>query len=239
MNMNKRLALTVIIGFGSISLAMAQAPYDEYILTWSGTGYTTNKDGKITAITVSGKDFVDRIAADNALDPALLVFVYRAEKRDTAVVYRSNGVFVADVYQMEYTYTDVTNPTDTTTYRQAFLNDEYHTNATGSTFGIETKTVNKEGNLTSYLYHGTFQYSMPGPPTPLDPEVYTVWSGSFVTGARVPYKGPLSALNSKKTRSTFQEARVSPTRHYSRRGGELLGIHRGLDLSLHTIQYPV
>ena len=86
MNMNKRLALTVIIGFGSISLAMAQAPYDEYILTWSGTGYTTNKDGKITAITVSGKDFVDRIAADNSLDPALLVFVYRAEKRDTAVV---------------------------------------------------------------------------------------------------------------------------------------------------------
>jgi hypothetical protein len=189
MNMSKKLVLTMIIGFGFTLPAMAQAPYDQFILTWSGTGYTTNKNGKLTAITVSGKDFVDRVAADNGVNPSLLVFVYRAEKRDTAVVYRSNGVFLADVYQVEYTYTDVTNPPDTTTYRQAFLNDEYHTNAIGSTFGIETKAFNKDGDIIDYSYHGTFQYSMPGPPTPLDPEVDTVWVGSFSTGARVPYTG--------------------------------------------------
>jgi hypothetical protein len=169
--------------------------------------------------------------------PSLLVFVYRAEKRDTAVVYRSNGEFLADVYQMEYTYNDVTNPTGTTTYRQAFLNDEYHTNAIGSTFGIETKTVNKEGNLSSYSYHGTFQYAMGDSPTPLDPEVNTVWSGSFSTGARIPYTLPITSLDPKKSRSIFREARLAPALHNSRRGAELLVMHRGLDLSLHKSQH--
>jgi hypothetical protein len=239
MNMNKRLILTAIIGFGSTMLALAQAPYDQYLMSWAATGYTTNANGRVITITEGGKDFIDRVAADNGLNPADLVFVYRAEKRDMAVVYRSTGAFVADVYQMEYTFTDVTNPTDTGTYRQAFLNDEYHTNATGSTFGIETKTVNKEGNITSYLYHGTFQYAMPGPPTPLDPEVNTVWCGSFITGARIPYTLPITSLDLKQSHPNVQEARVTPKRHYGRRGGELLGIHRALDLPTHKINDPV
>ena len=153
-----------------------------------------------------------------------LCLVYRAEKRDMAVVYRSNGEFVADVYQTEYTYLDVTNAADTTTVRQAFLADEYHTDQngnpipTGSTVGIETKTVNKLGNITSYYYHGTFQYAMYGGPTPLDPETNTVWTGTFFTGARVPYKLPISSL---EKHSQFQIAKQP-----RRRGGELLARRR-------------
>jgi hypothetical protein len=234
MNMNKKLTLTLLIGFSSTLMALAQAPYDQYLLAWTGTGYTTNSHGKLAATSITGHDFVIRVAQDNFPDNwasivPQLCLVYRAEKRDIAVVYRSTGEFVADVYQMEYSFTDVTNPTDTTTYRQAFLNDEYHTSsvngysgeAFGSTFGIETKTVNKLGNIASYYYHGTFQYAMSGPPTPLDPEVNTVWVGSFYTGARVPYKGSLSSLKPSRSHAAFQVARRT-----FRRGGELLRMHR-------------
>jgi hypothetical protein len=205
-----RLALTVMIGIGSSCVAMAQAPYDQYLMSWTATGYTTTPQGTVAVTPLTQREFVLRVAADNGLNANDLCFVYRAEKRDMAVVERATGAFIADVYQMEYTYTDVTNASDTLTYRQAFLNDEYHTNATGSTFGVESKIVNKAGNLASYSYHGTFQYAMPGPPTPLDPEVNTVWVGTFMTGARVPYTLPITYEDFRKSRPGTRQARVSP-----------------------------
>src|SRR5581483_3834229 len=82
---------------------------DLFRLYWRGTYYTTNATGHIIARAFTEQDFVNKVAKDNGLDPSTLVFVYRPNKRDTVVV-RSNGAFVADVIQMEYTYTDVRNP---------------------------------------------------------------------------------------------------------------------------------
>ncbi|HEY3914908.1 MAG TPA: hypothetical protein VGN61_10525 [Verrucomicrobiae bacterium] len=226
-----KLTLTLMLGFCSAFTALAQAPYDQYLISWQGTGYTTAK-GHISASVITPAILVKRVAQDNFPDNwqqmiPQLCLVYRAEKRDMAVVYKSNGAFVADVYQTEYTYLDVTNATDTSVVRQAFLADEYHTDQngnpipTGSTFGIETKTVNKLGNITSYYYHGNFQYAMYGGPTPLDPEINTVWTGTFSTGARVPYKLPISSAKPVEKRSQFQFA-AQP----HQRGGERMASRR-------------
>jgi hypothetical protein len=231
MNMNTRLTLTLLIGLTSTCAALAQAPYDQYLMTWNATGYTTDAKGHVVASSLGPQAFINRIAADNGLNPATLCFVYRAEKRDTAVVVRSTGEFIADVYQTEYYYTDITNASDTATYRQAYLDDEYHTNPDGSpnpigsTFGVETKTVDKNGNITSYSYHGNFQYVMPGPPTPLDPEVNTVWTGTFSTGARIPYRLPITSLDKKRSQTPRLARFQPPGKDRSiKRGGELLAV---------------
>lgn len=228
MNMNKKLTLTLMIGFCSTMMAVAQAPYDQFIITWRASGYTTNAAGRLVAVAGSGQQFVNRIAQDNFPNnwqavAAQLCLVYRAEKRDMAVVYRSTGEFLADVYQVENVFTELTNPPNTTVVVQALLTDEFHDNAIGSLFGIQTKTTDKNGNITSFAYSGNFQYSMPGPPTPLDPEVGTIWIGNFVTGARVPYKLAISSVKPKLPAPIFREARR--TFH---RGAELLQFHQHL-----------
>jgi hypothetical protein len=99
------------------------------------------------------------------------------EKHDTAVVRAADGAFVADVIQMEYSFTDVSNTNQTRTVRQAFLFDEAHNGAVGSAFGTETARRDPNGNLTGYTFRGTFQYAFP--------ESGEVYSGTFTTGARV------------------------------------------------------
>ncbi len=95
------------------------------------------------------------------------------------VARKSDGAFIADVIQLQYTDTDVSNTDASKTVRQSFLNDEYHASALGSAFGTETIKWDKNGNISTYSYKGTFQYSMP--------DTGTVYSGSFSTGSRVKY----------------------------------------------------
>ena len=38
MNINKKLALAAMIGIGSSWQAIAQAPYDQYLMSWVATG---------------------------------------------------------------------------------------------------------------------------------------------------------------------------------------------------------
>jgi hypothetical protein len=149
---------------------------DLFRLTWHGKVYTSGAGGVVIK-SVSEKDFVQKVAQDNGLDPATLVFVYRPDKHDTAVVRASDGAFVADVLQMEYNFTEATNSTDTQTVRQALLYDEAHTIALGSAFGTEKTRRDPSGKITGYSFRGTFQYSIP--------ENGTVYSGTFAAGKRV------------------------------------------------------
>jgi hypothetical protein len=120
------------------------------------------------------KDIIQQIAVNNGLDPRQLALVYRVEARDTAVVWKNNGAFVADVVQLQYNFTDVANASETAAVRQAMLNDEYHSNPIGSAFGSERSKRDPNGNLVSYSFKGTFQYAFP--------EAGSIYSGSFSTG---------------------------------------------------------
>jgi hypothetical protein len=172
----------VLIGVSSCVTAQAQEQTNQFLMSWNATGYTTNAKGKIIATNLTAQTLINKVAYDNGINPKDCDFVYRVEKRDTAVVWKTNGVFIADVYQMEYTFEDITNEAGTVNYCESLLNDEYHTNAIGSTFGLEEKTFNREGYLVGYTYHGTFHYALP--------ENNVVFTGSFATGARVYLKSP-------------------------------------------------
>jgi hypothetical protein len=149
---------------------------DLFRLFWRGTYYTKNASGHIVAVPFTEQMFVNQVARNNGLDPSQCIFVYRPDKRDTVVV-RRNGAFVADIIQMEYTYTDVNNPNNTVIVRQAFLFDEAHDSALGSFLGTERRSYNSNGTLASDQLSGRFQYSKP--------DIGTVYNGSAWTGDRV------------------------------------------------------
>ena len=177
MKISNLLIFALVTGMGSCLAAQAQEQTNEVLMTWSATGYTTNAKGNIIATNLTQQTLINRVAADNGINPKDCEFVYRVEKLDTGVVWKTNGLFIADVYQMEYTFLDVTNAAGTEDYCGSLLNDEYHTNAIGSTFGIKEMRHNSEGYLTSFSYHGTFHCAFP--------ENNVVFTGSFSTGARV------------------------------------------------------
>jgi glycerol kinase len=176
----KLLKFAIAIGMGSCLAAQAQEQTNEVLMNWHATGYTVNPDGHVIVTNLNQQTLINKVAEDNGIDPKDCEFVYRVEKRDTAVVWKTNGVFIADVYQMEYTFQDVTNESGTLNYCESLLNDEYHTNAIGSTFGVETKRYNSDGYLMGYNYHGTFHCAFP--------ENNVVFTGTFATGARVYLK---------------------------------------------------
>jgi hypothetical protein len=149
---------------------------DLFQMFWRGTYYTTNSTGHIIAVPFTEQDFINKVAQDNGLDPAGLLFAYRPNKRDTVVI-RSNGAFVADIIQMQFTFTDVNNPNHTVTVRQALLFDEAHDNAIGSWMGLELRTFNATGGLANSTLTGWMQYSLP--------EANAVYGGKAFTGKRV------------------------------------------------------
>jgi hypothetical protein len=177
----KLLFFALVMEMSLCWAAQAQEQTNEVLMSWVATGYTTNANGNIIATNLTQQTLINKVAADNGINPKDCEFVYRVEKLDTAVVWKTNGVFISDVYQMEYTFEDVTNAADTLDFCESLLNDEYHTNAIGSTFGINEIHQNSDGYLTSFYYHGTFHCAFP--------ENNVVFTGSFATGARVYIKG--------------------------------------------------
>ena len=150
----------------------------QYLLTWRGTAYATNGLGRVVATRFSERDIIRTIAQNNGItNLRTLAFVYRADKRDTAVVRLSDGGIVSDWQQIQYSYTDVTDANGAYTVKQAFLNDEYHDQAIGSLVGIENWRRNSIGNTVSYSFRGSFQFAIR--------ETDTVCSGTFSTGRRV------------------------------------------------------
>jgi hypothetical protein len=150
---------------------------NQYVLTWRGTAYSTNALGRVVATRFTERDIIKTIAANNEITDRNLAFVYRADKRDTAVVRLTDGWMVSDWQQIQYSYTDVASSNGTYTVKQAFLNDEYHDQAIGSLFGIENWRRNANGATVSYSFRGSFQFAIP--------ETGTVYSGTFSTGRRV------------------------------------------------------
>jgi len=180
LKISRPMALSILVGLASISTAKAQ---DQFLLAWNATGYTYNSKGELVATNVNAQTFIKKVAADNGLDPKDLAFVYRVENLDTVVAFKTNGQFVADIYQMEDTFTAITNAPNTMDARQSLLTIENATNfdgalvTIGGIFGIEDFHHDAEGNITSYSYHGNFNYSLPGETV--------VFSGTFSTGARL------------------------------------------------------
>ena len=172
MKIRNALACSLTIGLLQPFLVNAD---DFFKMSWHGTAYTTSSSGQVVARPFSEKDFIQKVATDNGTDPKTLAFVYRPQHHDTVVV-RINDGWWADVIQMEYSFTEVSNSNQTKLIRQAFLyNDETGSTPIGSVFGMETAKYNSDGSLMSDSFHGTFQYSIDG----------VVYSGSFSTGARV------------------------------------------------------
>jgi hypothetical protein len=208
-----QMALSIVLGLGSVITARAQ---DQFYLSWVAVGYTYNAKGQMVATNENAETFIKKVAADNGLNPADLAFVYRVENLDTVVAFKSNGQFVADIYQMETTYTDITNLLNTVSCIQSTLTTE--TNLAGDLgniggiFGIQEHTYNKEGTLTGFSYHGSFNYSPPGQ--------NVVFSGSFATGARLklvtsdetePGAGPVKkAAQTAPANQTGQNAQAPP-----------------------------
>lgn len=148
---------------------------DLFRMSWHGTAYTTGSNGQVTARPFSERDFIQKVATDNGISPGDLAFVYRPKNHDTVVVRMSDGWW-ADVIQMEYNFTEVSNSNQTKMIRQAFLyNDETGSTPIGSAFGMESAKYASDGSLVSDNFHGTFQYSIDG----------ILYSGSFSSGARV------------------------------------------------------
>ncbi|HZR16562.1 MAG TPA: hypothetical protein VFE51_04485, partial [Verrucomicrobiae bacterium] len=158
MKKNWKLGSVLVLILGTTLSTQAD---DLFRLFWRGTYYTKNDTGHIVAVNFTEQDFVNKVAQDNGLDPSTLVFVYRPDRRDTVVVRASNGQFIADVIQMEYTWTDVVNPTGAVTVRHALLFDEYHQAALGSFFGLELASRDANGNLVNDSLNGTVLYSKP------------------------------------------------------------------------------
>lgn len=170
----KHLLLFILLGTQTLAL-QAQAQYAQYVLSWRGTGYLKDQAGNIRKIRATDKDLVQVVATNNGLDPNQLALVYRVDARDTAVVWKKNGAFVADVMQVQYLYVDVSNANDTMAVRQAMLYDEAHDmTPIGSVFGTERASRDAAGNLRSYSFKGNFQYAFP--------EQDAVYSGTFSTG---------------------------------------------------------
>ena len=168
--------LVLIVLLTSVAAVNSRAD-DLFQLFWRGTYYANNGSGRIVAVSFTEQDFVNKVAQDNGLDPSTLVFVYRPDRRDTVVVRASDGQFIADVIQMEYTWTDVVNPTGAVAVRHALLFDEYHQDPLGSFFGVEVASRNSNGGLVNDSLSGTVLYAKP--------DVGVVYGARIWTGARV------------------------------------------------------
>jgi hypothetical protein len=168
-----RVLLPVLL----LMMAPASRGDDLFQLFWRGTYYTKNDTGHIIAVQFTEQDFVNKIAQDNGLNPSTLVFVYRPDRRDTVVVRASDGQFIADVIQMEYTWTDVVNPSGAVIVRHALLFDEYHQAALGSFFGLELSSHDVNGALINDTLTGTVLYSKP--------DAGIVYGASIWTGQRI------------------------------------------------------
>ena len=113
----------VIAAFLALQTFSVLAQNHQYLMRWRGTAYSTDSTGRVVAKHFAEKDFIKTIADNNGItDLRGLAFVYRADKRDTAVVRLSDGGIVSDVQQIQYAYTDVASSNGSYTARQAFLN---------------------------------------------------------------------------------------------------------------------
>jgi hypothetical protein len=149
---------------------------DLFQLFWRGTYYARNSTSHIIAVSFTEQSLVEQVAQNSGLDASQLIFVYRPQKRDAAVV-QKNGAFVATVFQMQSTFTDINNPNNSITVRQALLSNPANANISGSFFGLEQRTLSAAGGLSSDSLTGMAVYS--------NSDGNLVYSAHVSTGSRV------------------------------------------------------
>ena len=169
----------VLLGLFCLSCLAAPAiqARELYQLSWKGTVYKSN-GSRVVAMRYSEKDIIAKVAADNGIeDVHRLAFVYVAEDQDTEVVFADTGEYVADVFQLEISFVEVPDASNTIAVRQAFIFNEAHEQALGSAFGIQRNKFNAAGERIGVSYKGSFQFSIP--------DEGAVYSGTFATGKRL------------------------------------------------------
>lgn len=148
-----------------------------YIMHWRGKSFSPGDDGHIVKRKYTEKDIIREAARDNGItDLKALAYVYVANERNTEVVWKATGQTVREIFQFEYSYTDVTNAKDTHAVKQAFIEDEYH-GQIGSIFGNEKSRRNANSKLVKYRFTGRFQFAYP--------DTDTIYSGVFTTGRKI------------------------------------------------------
>jgi hypothetical protein len=180
MIMKTRTILALALGLALVHPSSANAD-DLFQMFWRGTFYVTDANGNLFHAPFTEQSFINRVAKDNGLDPSTLLFVYRADKRDTAVV-AANGKFIADVIQIGLIdsntgFFDLPNAAGTQIIRHALLFDEAHQDPIGSAVGSEAPVRDANGNLVSTSFSGIFEFAYP--------EKNIICFGTFSTGRRV------------------------------------------------------
>ena len=164
--------------------------HDQFQLHWHSTLYYNDSSGNLIVKRFTDKDIVEIVAQKLGVSPQGLVFVYRVDAFDTAVVDRATGggqVNVDYLQLPDVTFTNnlmiqVSSPAENV--RQADIVDEYHSSAIGTISGVEHQRFNPDGTLRQEIFHGTFHLAYPpGEPTGGFP--YGVYRGAFATGKRI------------------------------------------------------
>src|SRR6267142_6744714 len=91
------LAFASAIGLANPLFASDQ---DQFAISWRGTIHYNDGTGRMITKSYTDKDVVKTIADANSLNPNDQIMVYRPDAFDTAVVYNSTGLFVADYLQL-------------------------------------------------------------------------------------------------------------------------------------------
>jgi hypothetical protein len=151
---------------------------DIYRMQWQGTAYRTDSAGHVVKVRYTEKDIIRKCAQDNGIaNTSALAYVYVANEQNTEVVWAATGQTVCEVFQFEFSKTDVSSADGTRVVRQAFIFDEGHGEAVGTILGGENSRRNANGDLIAFSYSGRFQFAFP--------ETGTVFAGVFVTGKRI------------------------------------------------------
>jgi hypothetical protein len=178
--MNYQAKLMLIAGIVLIHAWPAWSR-DVFRISWRGTAYTTNQNGRVVARAYSEKEFIERYAANTGVDPRTIAVGYVHDEEEPAeeleIVDASNGASVANIFQFLGGLA-VTSSDGTQTQRRRFIYDEAHRRvALGDMSGSERLRRNADGRIISFSYHGRFEFSIP--------EENTVYVGTFLTGRRL------------------------------------------------------
>ena len=175
--MKKPIALVCVVILSLLAPSMLGAR-ELYQLHWRGIRYKPDSTGRVVAVRYTERDIIAKCAADNGLtDLKALAFVYVADDQDTEVVLVATGQTVADIYQLEYQFTEAPNFDRSQVVRQSFLFSERYESAIGSAFGIEHSRRDINGDRIGFSYRGSFQFSLP--------DDGAIYSGTFSTGKRL------------------------------------------------------
>jgi hypothetical protein len=177
--MKRRTKLALIAGMVLIH-SLPALSRDVFRVSWRGTAYTTNQQGRVVARPYSQKDIIEKYVANTGVDPrsVTVAYVHDEEERveELEIVSVADGSSLANVFQFLGGLA-VTANDGTQTRRRRFIFDEAHRVALGDMSGAERLRRNAEGRIVAFSYSGRFEFSVP--------EQNTVYIGSFTTGKRV------------------------------------------------------